>query len=84
VMDVAQLQECQELDKFLNFVEDGLDYFEYEQGINPNIVVVGRLNNARPVLLVLVSLSLMLLSRVIVFLFILLHPLVFPVTTNQL
>lgn len=43
VMDVAQLQECQELDKFLNFVEDDLDYFEYEQGINPNIVVVGRL-----------------------------------------
>jgi len=42
-MDVAQLQECQELDKFLNFVEDDLDYFEYEQGINPNIVVVGRL-----------------------------------------
>lgn len=58
-MDVAQLQECQELDKFLNFVEDDLDYFEYEQGINPNIVVVGRLKctPSFAVLLVLVSLS---------------------------
>lgn len=27
----------------MSFVEDDLVYFEYEQGINPNIVVVGRL-----------------------------------------
>ena len=43
MMDFGQLQECQEGVKFLNFVEEDLDYFEYEQGINPNIVVAGRL-----------------------------------------
>lgn len=43
--DFGQLQECQEEDKFLNFAEEYLDYFEYEQGINPNIVVAGRLNS---------------------------------------
>lgn len=41
-MDFGQLKECQEGDKLLNFAEEDLDYFEYGQGINPNIVVAGK------------------------------------------
>ena len=43
MMDFGQLHVCQEGDKLPNFVVEDLDYCEYEQGINPNIVVAGRL-----------------------------------------
>ena len=43
MVDFGQLHVCQEGDKLPNYFVEDLDYCEYEQGINPNIVVAGRL-----------------------------------------
>lgn len=43
--DSEQLPVYQDRDKSLNYVDEDLDYYEYEQGINSNIVVAGRLKS---------------------------------------